>query len=142
MRSDSSNGQPETEVGSLSGEENLNRSDQDFADISIKIENQISKQLNDTELGQNEFLRLIENISSTVDIVSNASFEQSCSAIRIEHNENTVEEVEEGSLSRNPILNIVKVLSTIRRRHVAVISIFTQFHSVQFCIGYHRQYLF
>ena len=50
LRSDPSNS--ESEVASSSNEKNLNFSEQDFEDISNKIENKISKRLRDAEFGQ------------------------------------------------------------------------------------------
>ena len=52
LRSDPSNSESDIEVGSSSNEKNLNFSEQDFEDISNKIENKISKRLRDAEFGQ------------------------------------------------------------------------------------------
>ena len=67
---------PNDEIASLS--------EQDSEDISSKIENRLSKQLRDTEFGQREILRLIENLTSNVDSLSNPASEQCSSTLRYE----------------------------------------------------------
>ena len=42
-------------------------SDKDFADLTEKIEKSVNKQIKDTETGQREILKMIENLSSKVD---------------------------------------------------------------------------
>ena len=81
LRSDSSNSQSDIEIASSSDEERLHLSEQDFEDISNKIENNASKRLRDAEFGQLEILRLIENLSSKVDNLSGSSSEQGCSTV-------------------------------------------------------------
>ena len=108
LRSDPSSSQSNVEAASLANDEILQLSEQDFEDISNKIENKISKCLLDAEFGQREILRLIENLSSKVDNLSSTSSGQNCSAIRVEHFENTTESLEEVNLSRNPSPNNVK----------------------------------
>ena len=61
-------------------DENVSLSEQDFEDISSKIEKRLSKRLRDTEFGQREILRLIENLTSKVDSLSNPASEQCSSA--------------------------------------------------------------
>ena len=42
-------------------------SDKDFAELSEKIEKSVSKRSKDTETGQREILKMIENITSKID---------------------------------------------------------------------------
>ena len=84
LRSDQSTSQEEIENCNHSNDENVSLSEQDFEDISSKIENRLSKRLRDTEFGQREILRLIENLTSKVDILSNSASEQCSSALRFE----------------------------------------------------------
>ena len=42
-------------------------SDKDFADLSKKIEKSMSKRIKDTETGQREILKMIENLNSEID---------------------------------------------------------------------------
>ena len=42
-------------------------SDKDFADLSEKIEKSVSKRIKDTETGQREILKMIENLTSKID---------------------------------------------------------------------------
>ena len=108
MMSDPYGSQQKSEISSPSVDENLCLSERDFEDISNKIENRISKRLSVTEFGQRETLRLIENLSSKVDNLSNASSEQSCSKIRPEPNIVVTEEIEETDLTRNAKFFYVK----------------------------------
>ena len=71
LRSDQGTSQEEIENCNASNDENVSLSEQDFEDISNKIENRLSKRLRDTEFGQREILRLIENLASKVDNLSN-----------------------------------------------------------------------
>ena len=48
-------------------------SDRDFEDISSKVENRLSKRLRDTEVNQREIIKLIENLSSKVDNLTNVN---------------------------------------------------------------------
>ena len=106
LRSDPSSSRPDVEVASLSNDENLQLSERDFEDISNKIGNKISKRLRDAEFGQREILKLIQNLSSKLDILSGTAFEQGCSAIRTEHNENVQEEIPETNFPDNLSSNI------------------------------------
>ena len=74
-RSDPSSIQLDVEVASILYEENLRLSEQDFEDISNKIENKISKRLHDAEFGQREILRLIQILSSKLENLSSTSSE-------------------------------------------------------------------
>ena len=42
-------------------------SDKDFADLLEKIEKSVNKRIKDTETGQREMLKMIENLSSKID---------------------------------------------------------------------------
>ena len=42
-------------------------SDKDFADLTEKIEKSVNKRIKDTETGQREILKMIENLSSKID---------------------------------------------------------------------------
>ena len=99
-RSDHFNSQSDIDVASFSNEGNLHLSEQDFEDNTNIVENIISEHLHDAEFGQKEISRLIENLSSKVDHLASTSSEQGFSTNRIEHNENTPEEIVETSLSR------------------------------------------
>ena len=76
-RSDQSSGQENVEISSQVSDENTCLTEQDFSDISNKIENRLSKRLRDTEFSQREILRLIENLTSKVDSLSNPTSEHS-----------------------------------------------------------------
>ena len=71
LRSDQSTSQVEIENYNYPNDENASLSEHDFEDISSKVENRLSKRLRDTEFGQREILRLIENLTSKVDSLSN-----------------------------------------------------------------------
>ena len=75
--------------------------EQDFEDISNQIENKISKRLRDAEIGQWEILRLIENLISKGDNMSSTSYEQGCSTVRADLDENVQKEVTETNFSSN-----------------------------------------
>ena len=100
MRSDPYSIQSDVEVASFSNVEKLHLSEHDVDDISDESENKLSKSLRDAEFGEREILRLIENLSK-VHKSSSASSEHGCSTVRIEHYENTPEEIEETSSSMN-----------------------------------------
>ena len=95
------------EVSSLSIGETLRHSEQDFEDIFNRIQNKVSKRLRDAEFGQWDISRLIEKLSSKVNNLSSTSSEQGCSTIRIQHNENTVEELQETRSTSNVNSNII-----------------------------------
>ena len=61
------------EESSLQTDENNCISEQDFEDISSKVENKVSKRLRDTEHCLREILKLIENLSAKVDSLSNST---------------------------------------------------------------------
>ena len=84
LRSDQSTSQVEVENYNYPNDENASLSEQDFEDISSKVENRLSKRLRDTEFGQREILRLIENLTSKVDSLSNPASEQCIFALRYE----------------------------------------------------------
>ena len=44
--------------------------DRDFSEISEKIEKSVSKRIKDAEIGQREILKMIENLSSKIDSLS------------------------------------------------------------------------
>ena len=73
LRSDQSTSQIDKEIASSTNDENVLLSDRDFEDISSKVENRLSKRLRDTEVNQREILKLIENLSSKVDNLTNVN---------------------------------------------------------------------
>ena len=81
LRSDQSSSLGNTETASQASDENTCLTEQDFSDISNKIENRISKRLRDAEFGQRKILRLIENLTSKVDGLSNPATEPSSSIL-------------------------------------------------------------
>ena len=77
------------EESSLQTDENNCISEQDFEDVSSKVENKVSKRLRDTEHCQREILKLIENLSAKVDSLSNpTSLEPDCLSSRTDVNSN------------------------------------------------------
>ena len=62
-------------------------SDRDFTEISEKIEKSIGRRIKDTEAGQREYLKMIENMSSKIDSLSG----QTSSAVDLDANENRPE---------------------------------------------------
>ena len=79
------------ENSSLATDEHNCISEQDFEEISSKVENRISKRLRDTEHCQREreILKLIENMSAKVDNLTNSSsLESGCSSSTTETHEN------------------------------------------------------
>ena len=66
LRSDQSSSLENAEITNQVSDENTYLTDQDFSDISNKIENRLSKRLRDAEFGQREILRLIENMTSQI----------------------------------------------------------------------------
>ena len=67
----SSIGEPET--SSLRTENNPSVSDENFSELSEKIEKSVNRRIKDAEVGQREILRMIENLSSTIDTFSDKS---------------------------------------------------------------------
>ena len=45
-------------------------SDKDFNELSEKIEKSVSKRIKDTEVGQREILKMIENLASKIDTLA------------------------------------------------------------------------
>ena len=77
------------EESSLQSDENNCISQQDFEDISSKVENKLSKRLRDIEHCQREILNLIENLSAKVDSLSNPTpLEPDCLSSKTEFNSN------------------------------------------------------
>ena len=64
----SSLGEPET--SSLMTENIPSIPDKDFAELSVKIEKSVSRRIKDAEVGQREILKMIENLSSKIDSLS------------------------------------------------------------------------
>ena len=64
----SSLGEPET--SSLRTENIPSIFDKDFSELSEKIEKSVCRRTKDTEVGQREILRMIENLSSKIDSLS------------------------------------------------------------------------
>ena len=95
-------------------------SDRDFAEISEKIEKSICRRVKDTEAGQREILKMIENLSSKINSLSG----QTPSATDLDANENhpeslipTSRSIEVNELTRGegrhrqcPLLNSPKFL--------------------------------
>ena len=81
----SSLGEPES--SSLRTENIPSISDRDFSETSQKIEKSISRRVKDTETGQREILKMIENLSSKIDSLSG----QTSSAVDLDANENRPE---------------------------------------------------
>ena len=82
LRSDPSSSLENVESTSQASDENTCLTEQDFSDISNKIENRLSKRLRDAEFGQREILKLIENLAAKVDGLSNSATEPSGSVLR------------------------------------------------------------
>ena len=61
------------EESSLQTDQNNCISEQDFENISSKVENKVSERLRDTEHNQREILKLIENLTAKVDSLSNST---------------------------------------------------------------------
>ena len=101
LRSDQSTSHVEIEKYNYPNDENASLSEQNFEDISSKVENRLSKRLRDTEFGQREILRLIENLTSKVDILSNPASEQCSSALRYELDTDPVNNSGNDNANRN-----------------------------------------
>ena len=70
-------------------DENNCISEQDFEEITSKVENKMSKRLRETEHCQKEILKLIENVSAEVDNLTNSSsLDPGCSSSGTETREN------------------------------------------------------
>ena len=104
LRSDPSSSLENVESTSQASDENTCLTEQDFSDISNKIENRLSKRLRDAEFGQREILKLIENLAAKVDGLSNSATEPSGSILR--------HDIEPESIGNSePIDNLVNVSS-------------------------------
>ena len=55
--------------------EKIGLSEKDFEDITINIENKVSKRLKDAELREWEMMRLIEALSSNVDSLAGSNLD-------------------------------------------------------------------
>ena len=77
LRSDQGSSLEIAETTSQASDESTCLTEQDSSDISNKIKNRISKRLRDAEFGQKEILRMIENLTSKVDGLSNPATEPS-----------------------------------------------------------------
>ena len=117
LRSDQGTSQEEIENCNASNDENVSLSEQDFEDISNKIENRLSKRLRDTEFGQREILRLIENLASKVDNLSNSVSEQCSSAVHFELETDPIENTGNESINRNVSSNTHLDQKVCRKKH-------------------------
>ena len=77
----------EPEASSLRSENIPSISDRDFSETSEKIEKSIGRSIKDTETGQREILKMIENLSSKIDSLSG----QTSSTVDLDANENRPE---------------------------------------------------
>ena len=77
----------EPQSSSIRTENNPSFSDRDFAEISEKIEKSIGRRVKDTEAGQRETLKMIENLPSKIDSLSG----QTASTLDLDANENRPE---------------------------------------------------
>ena len=57
----------EPEASSMRTENVLSISDRDFSETSERIEKSVCRSIKDTETGQREILKMIENLSSKID---------------------------------------------------------------------------
>ena len=107
LRNDQSSSQENAGNSSQVSDENTCLTEQDFPDISNKIEYRLSKRLRDTEFSQREIFRLNENLLSRVDSLSNPTSEQFGPALRFELDSGPVEDSENNDISRNLSSNMV-----------------------------------
>ena len=112
LRSDQCSSQENAEISSQVSDKNTCLTKQDVSYISNKIENRLSKRLIDIEFSQREILRLIENLTSKVDSLSNPTSKQSGPALRFEQDPGRVEDTENNDVSRNLSSNMVTGVST------------------------------
>ena len=63
----------ESEASSLRTENIPSISDRGFSEISEKIEKSVCRRIKDTETGQREVLKMIENLSSKIESLSNGT---------------------------------------------------------------------
>ena len=60
----------EPESSSMRTENAASLSDKDFTELSEKIEKSVSKRIKDAEVGQREILKMIENLTSNIDTLT------------------------------------------------------------------------
>ena len=60
----------EPESSSMRTENADSLSDKDFTELSEKIEKSVSKRIKDAEVGQREILKMIENLTSKIDTLT------------------------------------------------------------------------
>ena len=60
----------EPESSSMRTENTASLSDKDFTELSEKIEKSVSKRIKDAEVGQREILKMIENLTSKIDTLT------------------------------------------------------------------------
>ena len=60
----------EPESSSMRTENAASLSDRDFTELSEKIEKSVSKRIKDAEVGQREILKMIENLTSKIDTLT------------------------------------------------------------------------
>ena len=60
----------EPESSSMRTENAPSLSDRDFTELSEKVEKSVSKRIKDTEVGQREILKMIENLTSKIDTLA------------------------------------------------------------------------
>ena len=107
LRSDQSTSQMDVEIASSTNDENDLLSDRDFEDISSKVENRLSKRLRDIEVNQREILKLIENLSSKVDNLTNVNPRQNSLTLETGTSEIPNDELEEVEPARSVNSNMV-----------------------------------
>ena len=121
LRSDKSTSQINEEIASSTNDENVLLSDRDFEDISSKVENRLSKRLRDTEVNQREILKLIENLSSKVDNLTNVNPGQNFSTLETEIGKNPNDELEEveptSSVNSNMVTGVINEPTTSNNAH-------------------------
>ena len=98
-------------------------SDRDFEDISSKVENRLSKRLRDTEVNQREILKLIENLSSKVDNLTNVNPGQSSLTFETGVSEIPNDELEGVEPARSVSSNTIKIYIKILNRKKLLISV-------------------
>ena len=101
LRSDKSSSLENAEITIQVSDENTYLTEQDFTDISNKIENRLSKRLRDAEFRQREILRLIDNLASKVDDLSNSTTEPSGSILHHDTEPEPIRKLGSSGNSRN-----------------------------------------
>ena len=89
----------EPEATSLRTENVPSISDQDFSELSEKIEKSVTRRIRDAEVGQREILKMIENLSSRIDSLSGQP--PNCENLALDSDETE----NQASTSRPSILN-------------------------------------